>query len=269
MMQPKPDHLGPEYAAQFADQSVARAYHTRPPYPPELFARLSSLLPACPRTVLDLGCGTGDVALGLLGRADRIDAVDPSAAMLEVASTRHRSGTDGLQWVQSSAESLRPTMRYGLVVAAESLHWMDWEVVFGWLPDALLPDGVLALVSGRELIGVPWRAELLQLLSRLSTNRRYRPYDLVAELAERYLFEEMGRASTNPMDYVQSLEAYVESFHTRNGFSRERMSAAAARAFDEAVSELATRYCPDGRVRGQTAATVVWGVPRRPTTRCR
>jgi trans-aconitate methyltransferase len=265
-MRPKPDHLGPEYAAQFADRSVAREYHTRPPYPAELFTRLLRLLPAGERTVLDLGCGTGEVAVGLVGRVDRIDAVDPSAAMLEVASTRHPSETDGLRWVQASAERFRPTVRYGLIVAAESLHWMDWEVVFGWLPDALVHGGALALVSGREFVGVPWHTELAQLIPRFSTNRRYKPYDLAAELAARGLFEETGRYSTRPIDYAQSLEAYVQSFHTRNGFSRERMSAAAAASFDAAVIEVAKRYCPDGWVRGQTAATVVWGVPRRPTT---
>jgi trans-aconitate methyltransferase len=265
MTKPKPDHLGPEYAAQFADRSVALAYYTRPPYPPELFAQLLSLLPACERTVLDLGCGTGDVAIGLVGQVDRIDAVDTSAAMLKVASTRHMSGTDGLQWVQSRAESFRATMRYGLIVAGESLHWMDWEVVFGWLPDALAREGALALVSGREFIEVPWHAELAELVPRFSTNRRYKPYDLVGELAERGLFEEIGRHSTSPIDYAQSLEAYVESFHTRNGFSRERMSAAAAAEFDRAVRELAKSYCPDGWVRGQVGATVVWGVPRHPS----
>jgi trans-aconitate methyltransferase len=264
-MRPKPDHLGPEYAAQFSDQSVARAYHRRPPYPPELFAQLLSLVPAHESTVLDLGCGSGDVAMGLLGRVERIDAVDPSAAMLEVASARHRSGADGLYWVRASAESFRPARRYGLIVAGESLHWMDWEVVFVWLPEALVREGVLALLSGREIVDVPWQDELGGLISRFSTNQRYKPYNLVAELAQRSLFAELGRHSTRPMDHVQSLEAYVESFHTRNGFSRERMSVAAAAEFDKAVMELAKGYCPDGLVRGQVAATLVWGVPRRPT----
>ena len=263
-MLPKPDHLGPEYAAQFSDRSVARAYHTRPPYPAELFERLLSLLPPGADAVLDLGCGTGDVALGLRGRVARIDAVDPSAAMLEVAATRHLSGRDGLQWIQSAAESFRPTARYGLVVAAESLHWMDWEAVFAWLPDALLPGASLALVSGRELAPVPWQGELVELIGRYSTNRRYQPYDLVEELAKRGLFEEIGRASTRPVACEQSLETYVESFHTRNGLSRERMTGAAAASFDRAVLELTRRLCPSGWIRGQTAATLTWGVPRRP-----
>ena len=45
-MLPKPSHLGPEYAAQFADRSVAEAYPHRPPYPAEVFDLLLGLLPA-------------------------------------------------------------------------------------------------------------------------------------------------------------------------------------------------------------------------------
>ena len=85
-MLPKPKHLGPEYAAQFADRSVVAAYRHRPPYPAEVFEVLAGLIAATPyttRAVLDAGCGTGDVARNLVSRVDRLDAVDPSAAMLE------------------------------------------------------------------------------------------------------------------------------------------------------------------------------------------
>ena len=43
-MQAKPKHLGAEYAAQFADESVAGAYHNRIPYPSDVFAILAGLL---------------------------------------------------------------------------------------------------------------------------------------------------------------------------------------------------------------------------------
>ena len=34
---PKPKHLGPDYADQFKDRSVADAYVNYPPYPAEVF----------------------------------------------------------------------------------------------------------------------------------------------------------------------------------------------------------------------------------------
>jgi SAM-dependent methyltransferase len=261
-MIPKPAHLGREYGRQFEDEAVACAYHTRPPYPVELFDALEKLMPPGPRSVLDLGCGTGDVALGLLGRASRIDALDPSGAMLRVARGRDRSDDASLRWLEARAEEFRPDARYCLVVAAESLHWMEWQDVFSWIPGAILPGGYLCLVSGRELASVPWASALGPLIARYSTNRAYRTYDLVSELTERKLFMEVGRASTAPVGCDQEVDGYIESFHTRNGFSRERMTRAAAAAFDDALRRLVAPYCPDGVVHGRTDATLVWGSPR-------
>ena len=43
-MRPKPDHLGPEYGAQFADASIAAAYGCRPPYPAAVIDLLAALI---------------------------------------------------------------------------------------------------------------------------------------------------------------------------------------------------------------------------------
>lgn len=61
---PKPKHLGPEYADQFKDQSVADAYVNYPPYSDEVFEVLDDLIQDEPRIVLDIGCGTGGAAAG-------------------------------------------------------------------------------------------------------------------------------------------------------------------------------------------------------------
>ena len=263
-MIPKPAHLGRQYGSQFEDDAVARAYHTRPSYPAELFDILEKLMAPGPRNILDLGCGTGEVALGLLDRANRVDALDPSAAMLRVARSRERSDDSRLQWVEARAEEFRPDTCYSLIVAAESFHWMEWPEVFSWIPEALLPGAFLCLVSGREIGPAPWSPGLGQLIEHYSTNREYLPYDLVAELVERELFLEVGRAVTTPLRCEQPMDSYIESFHTRNGFSRQRMTLAAAEAFDDALRRLIVGHCPDGVVGGQTQATVVWGTPRRP-----
>src|SRR5215217_4625956 len=98
-MLPKPKHLGPEYGAQFQDQSVAVAYPRRPPYPAAIFDALAGLLPIASRAVLDVGCGTGDVARRLAPLVERVDAVDVSAAM--IAQGRRQPGGDvpNLRWI--------------------------------------------------------------------------------------------------------------------------------------------------------------------------
>jgi len=259
----KPAHLGAAHGAQFEDEAVARAYEARPPYPPEVFDILDGLQPAGPRHVLDLGCGTGDVALGLVGRAERIVGIDRSEAMLRVARARRGGDHPSLAWQCIAAEAFAYPGPYSLVVAGESLHWMDWDRVLPRIAASLGRGAMLAIVEGRVLADVPWAAELEALIPRYSTNREYRPYDLVVELAERGLFGEAGRRTTAPVAFAQSIDAYVESFHTRNGFSRERMGPAAAAEFDGRLRGLVAPHCPDGMARGRVASRVVWGRPAR------
>ena len=93
----KPRHLDGEYAAQFGDEEVAAAYRHRPPYPPETFVILESLLGAGPRTVLELGAGTGDLTIGLVPLVDRLIAIEPSHPMLERGRRRIAAAQDRVE----------------------------------------------------------------------------------------------------------------------------------------------------------------------------
>jgi SAM-dependent methyltransferase len=65
------------------------------------------------RSVLDLGCGTGQLAAALsVGR--HVTGVDPATAMLDVA--RRRPGGAAVEWVAADARTLRLERRYDLVV---------------------------------------------------------------------------------------------------------------------------------------------------------
>jgi len=181
--------------------------------------------------------------------------------MLDVARRRPGADDPSMQWVCDHAEAFPFEGPHSLVIAAESLHWMEWGVVLPKIARSLMPGAWLAIVSGRSLSDVPWSAELATLIARFSTNRDYRPYDLATELHRRGLFVEAGRRTTLPVAFKQSIDEYVESFHTRNGFSRQRMTIQAAAAFDRALNELVSGHCVDGTVRGETRAQVIWGTP--------
>lgn len=65
------------------------------------------------RSVLDLGCGTGELAASLSGRRE-VFGVDPACAMLDVA--RRRPGGDGVTWVEGDARTVRLDRKFELVV---------------------------------------------------------------------------------------------------------------------------------------------------------
>ncbi len=60
----------------------------------------------------------------------------------------------------------------------------------------------------------------------------------------------------------KSVADYIESFHSRNGFSRERMTPQAAGAFDTAVQQLVRPFAQGQLLPLAVAATVIWGTPQ-------
>jgi SAM-dependent methyltransferase len=94
----------------YRDPDLARFYDLDNPWGPDLDYCLG--LAAGARSVLDLGCGTGQLASRLAeGRV--VVGVDPAAAMLDIA--RRRAGGRKVTWVRSDARSLRLDRRFDLV----------------------------------------------------------------------------------------------------------------------------------------------------------
>ncbi len=260
-MLPKPKHLSLTYAEQFKEQSVVAAYAHRPPILDAVLDQLLHLLVDAPRVVLDVGCGTGAVARPFASRVARVDAVDFSAAMIATGRQLPDGDHPNLRWIESSVESAPLAPPYALIVASESLHWMDWAVVMPRFRSLLSAQGLLAIV-GQDSTRQSWDSELFsQLIPRYSTNQDFVSYNLVEELTKRHLFRQLGEYHTPPTPFQQSIASYVESIHSRNGFSRDRMTVENARAFDEAVTEILTRAYPDGMVQIEVVGHVVWGEP--------
>src|SRR5216683_6062912 len=262
-MIPKPKHLGPEYASQFADPAVVAAYHHRPPYAPAVFPVLRDLTLGEPRIVLDLGCGTGDIARPLAGVVDFVDAVDCSPAMIERGQTLPGGDRPNLRWIVGYAEDvLLPHDTYGLMTAGESLHWMDRARLMPRLGRLLVPGGYLALVERSPAIRPPWFDEVQTLIVRYTTNRDYQQYSLIDELHKRGVFEQSGVESIEAVPFEQSFDSYIESIHSRNGFSRDRMTPQAAAEFDAGVRRVLERRCPDGTVQFDVVGRIIFGRPR-------
>jgi hypothetical protein len=165
-----------------------------------------------------------------------------------------------LCWIAGAMEDVPLTGPYALITTGESLHWMDWPVVMQRFRNLLAPGGWLAIVNRVEAPN-PWAAELQQIINRYSTNREYQPYDLIQELTQRGLLRVAGSERTEYGPFTQSIDDYIESIHSRNGFSRDRMTAAAALAFDRAARETLQPDAIKDRVTLHVSGSVVWGTP--------
>ncbi len=79
--------------------------------------------------MLDIGCGTGDIARLLARLVERVDAVDFSAGMIQVGQGLPGGSASNLWWIIGKVEDVQLDPPFALVAAGESLHWMDWEIV--------------------------------------------------------------------------------------------------------------------------------------------
>ncbi len=118
--------------------SAAEQYDRyRPGYPAAL---IDELLAADPSNALDVGCGTGKVAVSLMRHGLSVLGVEPDARMAEVARRHH------VPVEVASFESWEPTGRtFDLVTAGHSWHWVDPVIGLAKAASILVPGGTLAL----------------------------------------------------------------------------------------------------------------------------
>lgn len=95
------------------------------------------------RTVVDLGCGTGVLALELAGLGLAVTGVDPAGGSLTVA--RGKPGAERIRWIHGDASAL-PTAFADMVLmtgnavqaVADELHW---GTLLDHVHQALVPGG--------------------------------------------------------------------------------------------------------------------------------
>jgi SAM-dependent methyltransferase len=111
--------------------------------------RLLRALPARCGRVLDVGCGAGRFAARLAERADLVDALDRSPAM--IAEARRIVPANVTCLLGDAATADLPAGAYDAVTSISALHHMDLPAVLPRLAAALRPGGLLIAVALHRL----------------------------------------------------------------------------------------------------------------------
>jgi SAM-dependent methyltransferase len=102
-------------------------------------------LPRQCNRVLDVGCGAGAFAVELAKRAEHVDALDRSPAMIEEA---RRVAPPNVTCILADVlQEPLPDARYDAIVSISALHHTPVEAVLPRLAGALRPGGVLAAAA--------------------------------------------------------------------------------------------------------------------------
>ena len=265
----KPEQFTSIHAETFQALDVVEAYQHRPPYSNEAFSILLNLLNGSTGHVLDIGCGRGEIARNLVSSVERVDAVDASQAMIEKGKILPNGNHPRLCWHHGYLENIPLHPPYTLMTSGESLPWMEENIVLPRLRQMLAPGGFLATIhnilfpnpwlSLSRLLPDPWPS-VYELVSSYSVNSPQR-YDMIAALEQNSLFSKKGEQVTTPIVFAQSIEAYIESFHSRIGFSRADMRTTRALAFDRELREILLKTYSNGILLFSLSTKIIWGLP--------
>jgi SAM-dependent methyltransferase len=149
------------------------------PYPPELATAFQEELGLDGSgRLLDVGCGTGEIAHLLAPLYDEVVGLDADEEMIaEAREEARRRGYRNTRWVNARAEQLPLDLGiFRTATFAQSFHWMEREHVAATVFEMLEPNGAWVHVDIKTVRGVetdeqlrypqPPRREIAELVAR-------------------------------------------------------------------------------------------------------
>jgi SAM-dependent methyltransferase len=138
-------------------------------YPPAVVDAVTEALALTPAdTIVDLGCGTGQLTLPLATKVGQVLGVDPESDMLRYAQTAgHATAVTNVQWIRGTADDLESIAAgyggVGAITVANAIHLIDRARLFDAAKVALRPGRGLAIIANGTplwLQDTPWSAAL-------------------------------------------------------------------------------------------------------------
>ncbi|MFZ1926435.1 MAG: class I SAM-dependent methyltransferase [Solirubrobacteraceae bacterium] len=142
------------------DGTLARSYgkvfnevaieydRNRPAYPDALLDQACEVagIKAGDR-VLEIGCGTGQLTRSLLARGLRVTALEPGDQLILLAEENLKDAGD-VEFLHARFEDMQLSREsYEAVFSASAIHWVDPDLGWRKIADALVPHGTLALIQ--------------------------------------------------------------------------------------------------------------------------
>lgn len=145
------------FGANVAFGKTAQEYRKhRAGFPSVLFERWRAAGWIAPGQVaLDIGTGTGSIALGLAAEGLQVTGLDPARALLDQAAELAQDLELEAEWVEGKAEALPfPDAAFDVVCAGQCWHWFDRPRAAAEVRRVLKPGGV-AIIAHFDWLPLP------------------------------------------------------------------------------------------------------------------
>lgn len=239
-------------------------------YPGRLIARVAGLVGLKPGDcVLDLGTGTGMLAIPFAQAGMAVTALDPEPGMLAAAKAGAQAAGVAVDFRQAGSGDLTADMGpFRLAAMGRSFHWMDRAATLAMLDRIVAPDGAVALFHDahppvdeniwfKTLHAVQdrfGRGEESHVKERRGGHRRYEPFLFASA------FTQLDGLSVTIRRPITAEEIVGRAF-SMSPCSPQRLGARAD-AFAQALTSALRELSPDGTF--TEVAEIVALVARRP-----
>ena len=219
--------------------------------------------------MLDLGCGTGQLALPLSDCFEEVVGMDPDAEMLaEAARLGEEAGARNVSWVRGSSEDLSPALgTFRLVTIARAFHWMNRERVLEDLYGMLTHGGGVAVI-GEPSFWNPtevWQERVVAVIKRWlgderrAGNRTFEtPKARHEEVVARARFE---RSEQHTLSYerswtLESIKGYLYS----SSFASRQLLGDRVEGFERELERTLLELNPSGEFRETARLSVILAI---------
>ncbi|MBI2024949.1 MAG: class I SAM-dependent methyltransferase [Candidatus Harrisonbacteria bacterium] len=248
----------PRYKELF--KGAARDYAKyRPGYPKEFFDQVIQRFNLDGKgRLLDLGCGTGQIAIPLAPHFEEVVGLDVDADMLAVGKEEaEKAGVKNIKWLKKRAEDISSDMgTFRLATMAASFHWMEQDKTLVKVYELLEPNGGLVIVSGsssvwRNTEKAGWKGKVKEIIQKYLGKERRAGSSLYIEPKEKFetvvARSPFGKSETLTYRYERkwNIDAIIGLLYTTS-FASKRFFGEKAKDFEKELKEELLKLNPTG-----------------------
>ncbi|NOU95816.1 methyltransferase domain-containing protein [Paenibacillus sp. LMG 31456] len=181
--------------------------------------------------LLDLGCGTGQLALNFNHWFEEIIGIDTEPEMLEEANRLSNDNrVDNVTWVQGRAEERAADWgSFGLIIIAKAFHWMDRELILEILYNSCDDNGGIAIINNENQEPSIWQLKVNEVVKRWLGDERIAGNSTYTPPKERFevtvaksSFKNVERHALPSYSYTWTIDSIIGNLYSTS-FASKRL----------------------------------------------